>query len=88
MNEENRRKENMTPEQIERETQRAARIQQMKERQQSVISLAQRMVTAGRRSLASKQHPDRGGTDEHMAFINEVHDRLQKLITTNFAELI
>jgi hypothetical protein len=36
------------------------------------------IITAGRKALAMKHHPDRGGSEEAMQNINEVADRLLK----------
>jgi hypothetical protein len=46
-----------------------------------VVAAAQDLVTAGRKALALKRHPDTGGSESEMQVLNSAHQWLTLLIT-------
>jgi len=58
-----------------------------KEQQEDRIrDFARQMIKEGRRALAIKYHPDKGGKSEDMVAVNEAEQRLSRLVETNWAD--
>jgi hypothetical protein len=58
----------------------AERAAELKQKRFLVSKFMRLIVSAGRKSLAEKYHPDRGGTQEEMAAINEAKTELDRLL--------
>jgi hypothetical protein len=61
-----------------------ARKAQQRAQDEVIRNFARLMVKEGRRALATKYHPDKGGKAEDMVAINEAEQRVSRLIDNNW----